>query len=75
MQFLARATKAALGKSYQDFGVEKVLFKMFELGRLGRKVKAGFYEYDDGGKRTILWPGLVDEWHVQSKTVNFNHFF
>ncbi|MFD2580133.1 3-hydroxyacyl-CoA dehydrogenase family protein [Novosphingobium colocasiae] len=40
-------------------GVE-ILRRMKELGRLGRKTSAGFYEYDaPGGKR--LWPGLAAE--------------
>jgi 3-hydroxyacyl-CoA dehydrogenase/enoyl-CoA hydratase/3-hydroxybutyryl-CoA epimerase len=29
-------------------------------GRLGRKSKAGFYAYDDAGKRLGLWEGLSD---------------
>jgi 3-hydroxyacyl-CoA dehydrogenase/enoyl-CoA hydratase/3-hydroxybutyryl-CoA epimerase len=38
--------------------VDDVLFWMFDQGRLGRKSAAGFYAYDDKGKRTGLWDGL-----------------
>ena len=34
---------------------------MVELGRKGRSSGAGFYEYDDSGKRVRLWPGLAEE--------------
>jgi 3-hydroxyacyl-CoA dehydrogenase/enoyl-CoA hydratase/3-hydroxybutyryl-CoA epimerase len=33
---------------------------MVEQGRLGRKAKAGFYAYDEAGKRQGLWDGLSD---------------
>ena len=36
-----------------------------ELARLGRKTKAGFYEYDDKGKRQGLWPELRAHWPVR----------
>ncbi|WP_418960063.1 3-hydroxyacyl-CoA dehydrogenase NAD-binding domain-containing protein [Streptomyces tritici] len=29
-----------------------------EFGRTGRSGGAGFYDYDENGKRTALWPGL-----------------
>ncbi len=68
---IANATKKALGKDYQDIGVEKVLFKMFEIGRLGRKVKAGFYEYSESGKRVRLWSGLKAEWQDDENQTSF----
>jgi 3-hydroxyacyl-CoA dehydrogenase/enoyl-CoA hydratase/3-hydroxybutyryl-CoA epimerase len=55
---IAKATKAAMGDAYPDGAVDDVLFWMFDLGRLGRKSAAGFYAYDDKGKRTGLWDGL-----------------
>ncbi|TAG66208.1 MAG: 3-hydroxyacyl-CoA dehydrogenase, partial [Runella slithyformis] len=30
-----------------------------EMGRLGKKAKAGFYEYPEGGTK-FLWPGLAE---------------
>ncbi|MDJ0627085.1 MAG: 3-hydroxyacyl-CoA dehydrogenase NAD-binding domain-containing protein [Rhodobacter sp.] len=57
---IAKATKAALGDAY-DGGADHVLFWLFEEGRLGRKSKAGYYDYDDAGKRAGLWQGLRDK--------------
>ncbi|MDU8909912.1 3-hydroxyacyl-CoA dehydrogenase NAD-binding domain-containing protein [Aestuariicoccus sp. MJ-SS9] len=51
---IARATKAAMGDAYPDGAVDEVIFWMEGEGRLGRKAKAGFYDYDDKGKRTGL---------------------
>ncbi|AHM05871.1 Enoyl-CoA hydratase [isoleucine degradation] / 3-hydroxyacyl-CoA dehydrogenase [Roseibacterium elongatum DSM 19469] len=58
---IARATKAAMGDAYPDGAVDEVLFWMAGAGRLGRKSNAGFYEYDDTGKRGVIWPGLRDK--------------
>ncbi|WP_299649738.1 FAD-dependent oxidoreductase [uncultured Jannaschia sp.] len=55
---IAKATRAAMGDAYPDGAVDDVLFAMAEAGRLGRKAKAGFYEYDEAGKRQGLWPEL-----------------
>ena len=49
---IARATKAAMGDTYPDGAVDEVIFWMEEQGRLGRKTSAGFYDYDEKGKRT-----------------------
>ena len=55
---IAKATKAAMGDAYPDGTVDEVLFWMADEGRLGRKANAGFYAYDDKGKRQGLWQGL-----------------
>lgn len=59
---IAKATKAAMGDAYPDEEVDEVLFWMADQGRLGRKSNAGFYAYDDSGKREGLWPGLGDRY-------------
>lgn len=59
---IARATRAALGDAYPDSPADGVLETLAADGRLGRKAKAGFYAYDDNGKRTGLWPGLAAAW-------------
>ena len=59
---IAKATRAALGDAYPDDAVDAVIFRLADLGRLGRKAKAGFYDYDEGAKRQGLWPGLATEW-------------
>ena len=55
---IAKATRAAMGDAYPDGAVDDVLFWMADEGRLGKKSNAGFYAYDDKGKRGLLWDGL-----------------
>ncbi len=55
---IAKATKAAMGDAYPDGAVDTVLFAMADQGRLGKKANAGFYSYDETGKRLGLWDGL-----------------
>jgi 3-hydroxyacyl-CoA dehydrogenase/enoyl-CoA hydratase/3-hydroxybutyryl-CoA epimerase len=57
---IARATRAAMGDAYPDGAVDEIVFWMVDQGRIGRKAKAGFYAYDEAGKRQGLWPGLRD---------------
>ncbi|KJZ20614.1 3-hydroxyacyl-CoA dehydrogenase NAD-binding domain-containing protein [Loktanella sp. S4079] len=61
---IAKATKAAMGDAYPDGEVDEVLFWMFDQERLGRKSNAGFYGYDEKGKRTGLWEGLAAQYPV-----------
>jgi len=56
---IAKATRTALGDAYGNEPVDEVLFWMAEEGRMGRKAGAGFYAYDDAGKRQGLWEGLA----------------
>jgi 3-hydroxyacyl-CoA dehydrogenase/enoyl-CoA hydratase/3-hydroxybutyryl-CoA epimerase len=57
---IATATKAALGDKYPADAkpVDDLMLALFDQGRLGRKANAGFYSYDDKGKRTGFWDGL-----------------
>ena len=57
---IGKATKAAMGDAYPDDAVDAVVLPMVDAGRLGRKASAGFYAYDDKGKRSGLWEGLAD---------------
>lgn len=57
---IARATKA--GDPDYDDTTDELIFWMEGEGRLGRKANAGFYAYDDKGKRTGLWDGLKDRY-------------
>ncbi|MEP6067792.1 MAG: 3-hydroxyacyl-CoA dehydrogenase NAD-binding domain-containing protein [Paracoccaceae bacterium] len=59
---IARATKAAMGNAYPESPSDDLIFWMEEEGRLGRKAKAGFYEYDEKGKRQLIWRGLNDKY-------------
>jgi 3-hydroxyacyl-CoA dehydrogenase/enoyl-CoA hydratase/3-hydroxybutyryl-CoA epimerase len=61
---IAKATRAAMGDAYPDGAVDVVLFAMADQGRLGKKSNAGFYSYDDAGKRQGLWDGLAAQYPV-----------
>ncbi|WBL32502.1 3-hydroxyacyl-CoA dehydrogenase NAD-binding domain-containing protein [Sinirhodobacter sp. HNIBRBA609] len=56
---IAKATRAAMGDAYPDGAVDEVVFWMAEQNRLGRKNKAGFYTYDEAGKRGDFWDGIA----------------
>ena len=58
---IARASRAAMGDDYPDGAVDNVIFWMEEQGRLGRKSKAGFFDYDEKGKRQLYWKGLSEQ--------------
>ena len=57
---IARATKEGMGDAYDDY-TDEVIFWLEGEGRLGRKAKAGFYAYDEKGKRQGLWDGLAEK--------------
>jgi 3-hydroxyacyl-CoA dehydrogenase/enoyl-CoA hydratase/3-hydroxybutyryl-CoA epimerase len=61
----ARAAVEASGGTYTPHPAEAVVDTMVELGRPGRLRGAGFYEYDEQGKRTSLWPGLAEHFPVR----------
>ena len=61
---IARATKLAMGDAYPDGAVDEVLFWMADQNRMGKKSKAGFYAYDETGKRTGLWDALGAQYPV-----------
>jgi len=42
-----------------------VLKKLYDLGRMGKKIGKGFYDYDEGGKH--LWPGLAEIYPLRAK--------
>jgi len=67
---IAKATKLAMGETYDD-SADEVLFKLFSEGRLGRKSNAGFYDYDEKGKRQLLWKGLAENWPVAKEQPDF----
>jgi 3-hydroxyacyl-CoA dehydrogenase/enoyl-CoA hydratase/3-hydroxybutyryl-CoA epimerase len=58
---IAKATKSAMGDAYDDTA-DELIFWMADEGRLGRKTKSGFYDYDEKGKRQYLWSGLTERY-------------
>jgi 3-hydroxyacyl-CoA dehydrogenase/enoyl-CoA hydratase/3-hydroxybutyryl-CoA epimerase len=67
MAKIAKATREAAerdGIDYQDHPGSVVVERMIALGRPSRFKGAGFYEYDEAGKRQALWPGLTEEFPV-----------
>ncbi len=51
---------------------EAVVDRMVALGRPGRLRGAGFFDYDEAGKRTGLWPGLATEFPVRGDPAGLN---
>ena len=64
---IAKATRLAMGDAYPDGAVDAVLFAMAEQGRLGKKTNAGFYSYDEKGKRQGLWQELATKYPVAAE--------
>ncbi|MDF1854499.1 3-hydroxyacyl-CoA dehydrogenase NAD-binding domain-containing protein [Pseudooceanicola sp.] len=65
---IAKATKEAMGADYpaDAEGVDGLMFWLYDQGRLGRKSNAGFYSYDDKGKRLGIWDGLTEKYTSNS---------
>jgi 3-hydroxyacyl-CoA dehydrogenase/enoyl-CoA hydratase/3-hydroxybutyryl-CoA epimerase len=54
-------TKKDLGEAYKPQPGDHIVDKLMELGRLGKKAGKGYYEYPEGGRKS-LWPGLAENW-------------
>jgi 3-hydroxyacyl-CoA dehydrogenase/enoyl-CoA hydratase/3-hydroxybutyryl-CoA epimerase len=74
MRKIRNATKAAAerdGSGYTPHPSERVIDTMIDLGRSSRLKGAGFYEYDENGKRLGLWKGLADTFPVAAEPIPF----
>ncbi len=52
-----------------DYPAGEVIATMIGLGRPSRLKGAGFYDYDEHGRRTTLWPGLAETFPVAEQQV------
>ncbi|SLN55881.1 Fatty acid oxidation complex subunit alpha [Falsiruegeria litorea R37] len=59
---IMKATKAAMGNAYPASEADDLIVWMEEEGRLGRKANAGYFDYDEKGKRTGYWKGIHDKY-------------
>ncbi len=65
----ARAALEAAGGTWTEHGSYAVIDAMVEThDRKGRSTGGGFYDYDETGKRTGLWPGLREAFGAGSGT-------
>ncbi|WP_295657868.1 3-hydroxyacyl-CoA dehydrogenase NAD-binding domain-containing protein [uncultured Nocardioides sp.] len=64
------ALRAAGGEVERDPATD-VVERMIGLGRPSRLKGAGFYDYDESGRRAALWPGLAQEFPVAEEQVPF----
>ena len=62
-----RSAVEAAGQTYEPHPAEAVIDTMIELGRPSRLKGAGFYDYDESGKRLSLWKGLADTFPVAAR--------
>ncbi|MEM9715739.1 MAG: 3-hydroxyacyl-CoA dehydrogenase NAD-binding domain-containing protein [Pseudomonadota bacterium] len=56
------ATKAGLGDAYPESPADDTITWLNELERFGKKANAGFYSYDEKGKRQGIWEGVADKY-------------
>ncbi len=60
IRIASQAGVEAEGGTWVPDPSEHVVNTMTDLGRSGRLVGQGFFNYDEAGKRTGLWPGLAE---------------
>ncbi len=66
-----RAVEEA-GGTWRTHPAEAVIDRMVDdFGRTGRSGGAGFYDYDEDGRRTRLWPGLREHFTKADARVPF----
>ncbi len=60
MAKISKATAEAAGADFKAHPATTVVDTMIKEGRPGRLRGAGFYDYDENGRRTSLWSGLAE---------------
>ncbi len=77
MELMYKIRKASIEATERDGGTwvehpsEKVIDTMIAAGRSSKLVGKGFYEYDENGNRTGLWPGLAETFPVAVEQIPF----
>ncbi len=77
MELMAKISKAAedaaehAGTPYDAHPGTRVVQRMIELGRPSRLAGAGFFDYDEAGKRQGLWSGLGEAFPVAETQIPF----
>ena len=74
MAKIARAAQEAAerdGAAYEVHPGQAVAARMIALGRPSRLKGAGFYDYDESGRRGSLWSGLAAEFPVAAEQIPF----
>lgn len=72
IQEQTRRADADAGRSGAPQVSEVVVTRLIEeFGRRGRSTGAGFYDYDESGRRLGLWPGLREAFTSGAATVPF----
>jgi 3-hydroxyacyl-CoA dehydrogenase/enoyl-CoA hydratase/3-hydroxybutyryl-CoA epimerase len=74
MKKIRVASKKAVeeeGGTWEKAPAEDVIDTMIELGRSSKLVGKGFFDYDENGKRTGLWPGLAETFPVAEEQPPF----
>ncbi|MDP9821405.1 3-hydroxyacyl-CoA dehydrogenase NAD-binding domain-containing protein [Nocardioides massiliensis] len=61
MAKIRKATQEAEGDAYVAHPADAIIDTMIEAGRPGRLRGAGFYDYDENGKRLGFWEELTDK--------------
>ena len=75
MELMAKIRKASKdaverdGGTWVPNGAEKVIDTMIELGRSSKLKGAGFYDYDESGKRLGIWAGLAEQFPVAEEQI------
>ncbi|MBK0326532.1 enoyl-CoA hydratase/isomerase family protein [Rhodobacteraceae bacterium F11138] len=64
---ITRATRDAMGDEYPASEADDLVFWMEEQGRLGRKAKAGYFDYDENGKRIGYWQGIHEKYPLAAE--------
>ena len=60
---IMKSTQEEMGEKYVPTGAEEFITNMVtKWDRGGRRLGAGFYNYDENGKRLDLWKGMTDHY-------------